>query len=67
MSNDTEPGGELNVLTVDERRQREVLRELKLELLGALAAGQERSSGSNPYDSKLGRPAQDVWNQRRRA
>ena len=67
MPNDTEPVAELNDPAVDARRQRKVLRELKLELLGALAGAQESSSGSNPYDSKLGRPAQDVWKQRRRA
>ena len=49
------------------RRRREVLRDLKLELLGALS-GEERTSGCNPYDSKLGITAvHDVWSQRRRA
>jgi hypothetical protein len=41
----------------------EVLRQVKAELL----SGHERRRGSNPYDSRLGRPSRDVWGTRRRA
>jgi hypothetical protein len=49
------------------RRQRKLLRDLQLELLGATGGVQDKANGSNPYDSKLGQPAQDVWKQRRHA
>jgi hypothetical protein len=68
MENDTQSESEsasaIDARLSDGRRQRKLLRDLKLELLGA-AIG--KSDGSNPYDSKLGKPAQDVWKQRRHA
>ena len=48
------------------KRLDEVLRKVRLELVGEL--GEQRGRGCDPYDAKLGRqPSRsDVWGRRRR-
>jgi hypothetical protein len=49
------------------RREQQVVRNLKAELISALVANDENARGCNPYDNKLGRSARDVWGRARRA
>jgi hypothetical protein len=50
------------------RSRDEVLRDVKLAIAQGINYGREaRAQGSNPYDSRLGKPQRDVWNGRRQA
>jgi len=50
------------------RSREEVLRDVKLAIAQGSNYGREaRLQGSNPYDSRFGRPQRDVWNGRRPA
>jgi len=50
------------------RSREEALREVKLAIAQGNNYGREaRLQGSNPYDSRLGKPQRDVWNGRRPA
>jgi hypothetical protein len=49
------------------RSQEEVLRTVKLALATGSNYGRgTRQQGSNPYDSRLGRPQHDVWGRGKR-
>jgi hypothetical protein len=49
------------------RTQEEVLRTVKLALATGSNYGRgARQQGSNPYDSRLGRPQQDIWGRGKR-
>lgn len=46
----------------DRRTREEVLRDVKLAIAQSSNYGREaRAQGSNPYDSRLGRPQRDIW------
>jgi hypothetical protein len=50
------------------RSREEVLRDVKLAIAQGSNYGREaRQQGSNPYDSRLGRPQRNLWNGRRPA
>jgi hypothetical protein len=46
----------------DKRTREEVLRDVKLAIAQSNNYGREaRMQGANPYDSRLGKPQQDIW------
>jgi hypothetical protein len=46
----------------EKRSREEVLRDVRLAIAQANNYGRAtRQQGSNPYDSKLGRPQRDIW------
>jgi hypothetical protein len=49
------------------QRKHQVVRNLKLELISALVANDERAHGVNPYDNKPADSTRDVWGRARRA
>lgn len=47
---------------IEKRSRDEVLRDVKLAIAQNNNYGREaRAQGSNPYDSRLGRPQRDIW------
>jgi hypothetical protein len=49
------------------RSRDEVLRDVKLAIAQNSNYGrEERTQGSNPYDSRLGRPRRDIWGSNKR-
>jgi hypothetical protein len=49
------------------RSREEVMREVKLAIAQNNNYGREaRQQGSNPYDSRLGRPQRDIWGSHKR-
>jgi hypothetical protein len=52
----------------DKRTREEVLRDVKLAIAQSSNYGSEaRTQGSNPYDSRLGKPQRDIWSGRKRS
>jgi hypothetical protein len=51
----------------EKRSREEVLREVKLAIAQNNNYGREsRQQGSNPYDSRLGRPQRNLWGSHKR-
>jgi hypothetical protein len=53
--------------TSEKRSREEVLREVKLAIAQNNNYGREaRQQGSNPYDSRLGKPQRNIWGSHKR-